>query len=87
MGAAQNGHELCARALLEADAAVDHVAANGATALIIAAIDGSESCIQLLLDAGADREIEMPGMGNALCFAETMGHSAVSNLLRARDQD
>ena len=62
---------------------MNHVAANGATALIISAIDGSERCIQLLLDAGADREIEMPGLGNALCAAEMQGHSAVSNLLRA----
>ena len=52
----QNGHELCARALLEAKANVNATSNDGLTALIQAAsVKGSHDIVLDLLKAGADQ--------------------------------
>ena len=47
--ACRNGHEACARLLLEQGAAVDQAAHDGGTPLIIACQLGHEACARLLL--------------------------------------
>ena len=76
----QNGHELCARALLEAGADINCMPPNGPTALMMACQDGHEQCTRALLEAGADRDILSSGW-SALKLAESAGHTAICDLL------
>jgi ankyrin repeat protein len=57
MLAAQNGHELCLRVLLEAKADPNKATSDGETALMFAAQNGHELCLRVLLEAGA---VELP---------------------------
>ena len=54
MFAAQNGHDQCARALLEAKANVNHQSNDGRTALMQASKNGHDLCARALLEAGSD---------------------------------
>ena len=55
MSASQNGHEPCARALIEARANINATLEGGETALIFASQFGHESCARALIEAGAKR--------------------------------
>ena len=59
MYSCQNGHELCARALLEAGVRVDAVEPNGASGLLIACQQGKVACCNLLIGAHADINLAM----------------------------
>ena len=74
MISAQNGHDLCARALLEAGAAVDHAAANGATALMLACAGNHELCARALIEAKAEIDKVGPQGFTALMFSASNGH-------------
>ena len=76
----QNGHELCARALLEAGADINYMPPDGLTALMLACQQGHEQCTRALLEAGADRNIVSSGR-SALKLAESAGHTAICDLL------
>jgi ankyrin repeat protein len=52
-GAAQNGHEKIARALIKAGADVNKTNDNGVTPLFNAAENGHATIVQILTDAGA----------------------------------
>ena len=58
MSSCQNGHELCARALLEAKADPNAENDNHVTALNLACEDKHEQCALLLLRAGAKPDIK-----------------------------
>ena len=53
MACCRNGHEACARVLVDAGAAVDAAKSNGFTALMRCCQDGHEACARVLVDAGA----------------------------------
>ena len=60
--AAQEGHDACARLLLESGAAVNQPSLHGVTPLYTAAQEAQTDCVRLLLDAGA----AVIGMGSNL---------------------
>merc|ERR1712054_705303 len=53
MYSCQNGHELCSRVLLEANAAVDATNEEGYTALMLSCQYGHELCTRIMLENGA----------------------------------
>ena len=53
MCAAQNGHDLCALAMIEANANLDHQNLKNVTALNMACENAHEECAVLLLKAGS----------------------------------
>ena len=53
MYASSCGHDLCARALLEAGADINYKPPNGPTALMMACQNVHEQCTRALLEAGA----------------------------------
>ena len=55
--ACQNGHEACARLLIDAKAAVDAALTGGLTGLMLARQNGHEACARLLIDAGARTDL------------------------------
>ena len=57
MFCAQNGHDQCARALIEAGANLNHENKNHVTALNLACDDGYEECALLLLRHGARADV------------------------------
>ena len=68
------------RALLENGAAVNSQNKKGATALMLAANKGHLTCGQLLINAGADKNVEC-SFGTAASLARQNGHTALCNLL------
>eukprot|EP00966_Prymnesium_polylepis_P056409 1305082-Prymnesium_polylepis.1 len=52
--AAQEGHALCLRLLVDAKANVDAAADDGTSPMFIAAQKGHAPCLQLLIDAKAN---------------------------------
>ena len=84
MLSAQNGHDLCLSALIEANANLEATQNQGFTALMLSSQNGHESCARALLEAGADRAREIPGYAgwNAFKLAERNGHTAVCELLK-----
>ena len=59
--ACQNGHEACARLLLDRDAKVDLARQDGATPLIMACQNSHEACARLLLERGANTDVRSGG--------------------------
>ena len=80
MWACLMGRHECARALIEAGAAVD-VVSYGATALMMVCISGSHECAQALSDAGA--AVDEVGIGGrtALAIACEVGHHECAHAL------
>ena len=76
MWAAQFGHDLCARALLEAKADLEKQTAKGWTALILSCQNGHDLCARALLEAGADRTTAVSGW-TAQMFAKHYGHATI----------
>ena len=71
MEAAENGHDLCARALLKTGATIAAASIAGETALMKAAKNGHDLCVRALLDAESD-----PNKDDA---EEKFGLSAINN--------
>ena len=70
------------RLLLKHKASIDLQSTQGASALMLAAYQGSQECVQELLAAGASTEL-LDGNGHtALETAESRGHAAITGLLR-----
>ena len=78
---AQNGHDLCARVLLEAGAAVNTANAKGFVALMHACQNGHDLCARVLLEAGADPNKAVPDGRTALMAACAFGHEQVARVL------
>ena len=57
MGAAEQGHEACVKALLHAKANTELLDNEGETALMDAAVQGHEACVQALLRAKANTDL------------------------------
>ena len=83
MWACAGGHHECARALIEAGAAVDTVNNHGNTALMLACRLGHHECAQALIDAHADLELTNRDGQNALMIA---CESPPSNLTQSQRQ-
>ena len=64
-----NGHEACARLLLDRGADANQAQSDGWTALMIACQDGHEACARLLLDRGAHKNTQGAGDETALSLA------------------
>ena len=60
---------------------VDAEDAHGWTPLMYAARDGHTTCVQYLLNAGADKDKENANRFKALTYASERGHSEVMQLL------
>ena len=75
---------MCLCALLEKGAAVDAAMNDGFTSLMISVQNGHDHCALALLEAGADKQKEVPGFAgwNALKLAERNGHIVICNLLK-----
>lgn len=78
--AARAGHLEAARALIEAGADVDHLAAFGITPTIMAIHGGNDALVSLLLDRGADPNRSTAGY-QALHAAILHGKSSIARLL------
>jgi hypothetical protein len=70
MLAAQNGHDLCTHALLEAEAAVDQTEGDGWTALMCAVLNAHNLCARALIDAGARLDIKNSSGDTALSLVQ-----------------
>jgi ankyrin repeat protein len=82
--AAQNGHERCMQALLEAGADIEAVDCQGLTALHHSAVEGQLGCVRMMLAAGACVDDPARGLSSltALQLAVAAGHeSCVQALL------
>jgi ankyrin repeat protein len=86
--ASQEGHAAVVEALLRHSAIkVDQAMTDGAgfTPLMIAAAKGQQQCVELLLDAGADRTIAATGSTfggkTAVDLAKMVGHASIVALL------
>ena len=77
MLAVQKGHDLCARALLEAGAEIDKARSDGYTALMDACLDGHEQCARALIEAGATVDAVNNEGVTALIKAAEKGHERV----------
>ena len=83
MGAAYQGHLSVVLLLLhEHSANPDLQGSEGDTALMLAAYQGQEACVQALLRAGANTELLDEDGRTALQWAEDQGHTATAKLLR-----
>ncbi len=79
--AAYSRQEEAIRLLLEYKSKIDHQSSNGATALMAAAAKDSIPCVKLLLERGADPDVEThlgEGQTRIECFGRTAYHSAKS---------
>ena len=66
----------------EGSTALDATMNAGATALMLSANGGHLSCAQLLINAGADKQVEC-SFGTALSLARDNGHTTLCELLEA----
>lgn len=57
---------------------------NGATPLMVAAFEGHEDVVRILLEAGADVNAKDAEGNTALSLATTRGHQDVIKLLKAK---
>ena len=84
MLAAQNGHDLCARVLVEAGAAVDQTE-DGWTALMFAAQNGHDLCARVLFEAGSSLapkdQDEFTALMLAAKIATQNGHDLCARIL------
>ena len=73
MWACQSGHDLCARALIEAGGAVDARQPDGETSLTLSCRGGHEVCTRVLLEAGAAVDLALePDAEDGPCFTALM---------------
>ena len=77
----QNGHELCARALIEAKVDLEKQTAKGNTALILSCSNGHELCAQALLKAGANVNHATPEVLTSLMVACQNNHELCARAL------
>ena len=77
MKASKNGHDLCARALIEAGAAVNHAAGQGETPLMLACQNNHELCARALIENGAKVDATEEDGWPTLMFAAQNGHEQV----------
>jgi hypothetical protein len=81
--ASQNGHTAVVAALLAHDAVqADKTNKQGFSPLMIAAHQGRQECVEVLLAGGADRRITMQGRFTAADCARQEGHYALAALLK-----
>jgi len=89
--AAQGGHHLVVRALLQnkaGKAGVNTTTTTGAAPLHFAAASGSRETVTILLDSGADVNVREPQWGQTpLMFAAAAGRADVVGVLLARGAD
>ena len=81
--AASAPDEQVLRLLLDRGVALDARAANGSTALMMAATYGSEASVKLLLERGADTRLRNGAGRSAADFARLAGRDALAALLDA----
>jgi len=81
MHAANGGHQLVSRLLLEHGANVAAADSGGTTALMRAALGGHVAVVQLLLEHGADVKATETDGTTALMHSALAGHEAVVKLL------
>jgi len=80
---ARRGHADAARLLIERGAAVNaRHAMSGNTALMEAALGGSDEIVRLLIDKGADRSIKNHSGKDAATLAADAGHASAAALIR-----
>ena len=79
--AAEAGHEQCVLELLKAGAAVDYMAPNGPTALMLSCQNGHEQCALALIEAKADLEKQTEIGNTALILACQNGHEQCARAL------
>ena len=80
--ACQQGHEACARLLIEAGAVVDARGASGTTPLMAACENGHAACAHHLIRAGADASIaDDDNSATALHGAAGLGHAGLVSML------
>jgi ankyrin repeat protein len=84
--ASQEGHAAVVEALLRHPAIkVDQARTDGITPLMIAAYSSQQRCVELLLNAGADRTIVTTGSTfggkTAVDVAKQQGHESIVALL------
>ena len=77
----QGGHEHCARALIEAKAALDTQDSQDFTALMIACSKNHEECARALIEAGAEKDKTGPQNATALMLACQNGHDLCARAL------
>lgn len=81
--AAANGHDEVISVLMQHDARVDHIDAEGRTALLLAAKFGKTTTVSLLLKLGANLHYTCKGGLTALKHAIKAGHNDIIALLQA----
>ena len=79
--AAQNNHERCLLALINAGAVIDAADSSGVTSLMQACGRGHEQCALELLKAGARKDATTHKGPTALSLARRNGHDALCRLL------
>ncbi|KAI9867970.1 MAG: hypothetical protein M1813_007792 [Trichoglossum hirsutum] len=79
--AAENGHEVVVKLLLEKGAQLESKDKNGQTPLSYAARSGHEAVVKLLLEKGAQLESKDQDSQTPLSWAAENGHEAVVKLL------
>lgn len=86
--AAMNGDAAIIGRLLEAGESANAVlTAEGETVLMLAAYTGNPEAVKVLLDRGADPNVQQARGQSALMWAASEGHTAVVELLLARGAD
>ena len=81
MLACQNGHDPCARALIEAKANLEAQQNGGWTALMYACQNGHDPCARALIENGANLEAQQNGGWTALMLACQNGHDPCARTL------
>ena len=76
-----DGHEACARLLLERGADANQAKSDGTTALMWACQSGHEACARTLIDAEGSLEAVSKAGHTALALARAGGHAALCTLL------
>jgi len=78
----KNGHEVCARMLVDAKAAVDAAKSDGSTALMLCCQNGHEACARVLVDAGAAVDTQDAIGITALVLAAARADTTIVRSLR-----
>jgi ankyrin repeat protein len=85
--AANRGHSLAVRCLLEANCGANLRNTNDETALHLAAYGGDLTVVELLIDKGAELDAANEDGETPLFFAARRGHTALIRLLLSRGSD
>lgn len=81
VAAANQGHEVIVKLLIEAGANVNYQAGLDGNALEAAAFEGHEEILKVLIEAGANFNYQAGHYGNALAAAAYGGHEEILNTL------